>query len=100
MGLKPPESLQETLAASDPGEGSGRRAVGAVSARYGLWAGNPKGYPENPLLCREEVWPRFKGYVSAQCSRKRGHGEGQAYCSIHAKSTKNIRPIDPTYPRK
>lgn len=51
---------------------------------YGRWSGQPQGCPEDPLRCIAKVWPSL-GYISAQCSRKRGHGEGALYCRQHAK---------------
>lgn len=50
--------------------------------RYGQWAGNPKGYPEDLTLCAEEVWDNW---LTHQCSRKRGHGLNGEYCKQHAK---------------
>lgn len=56
-----------------------------VLRRYGEWAGNPKGFPEDVACCVEEVraagaWPHYH-----QCNRKRGHGPGGLYCRQHAK---------------
>ena len=54
--------------------------------RYNRWGGNPKGTPEDQLLCivqvhdRQTRWPSF-----SQCRRKRGHGPGGLYCKQHAK---------------
>jgi hypothetical protein len=50
--------------------------------RHGQWAGNPKGNPEDPTRCIEEVrdagrWPTFH-----QCYRKRAIGD---YCVQHAR---------------
>jgi len=54
--------------------------------RYGLWGGCPKGRPEDPTCCIEEVWPsRAYGLIPRQCSRKRGHGPDGLYCGQHAK---------------
>lgn len=53
--------------------------------RYGQWAGNPKGTPEDPECCIEEVWPTQGGWSPYQCSRKRGHGPDGLYCKQHAK---------------
>lgn len=52
--------------------------------RYGAWAGNTKGNPEDTTRCAAEIrepgpWPHFR-----QCSRKRGHGEGGLLCRRHA----------------
>lgn len=49
---------------------------------YGAWAGNPKGAPEDPAKCIEEVWGEsFR--MGHQCQRKRGHGKGGLYCAQH-----------------
>lgn len=52
--------------------------------RYGTWAGNPKGQPENVTRCVEQVHRSFTA-ISGQCSRKRGHGPCGEYCKQHAK---------------
>lgn len=52
--------------------------------RYGKWAGNEKGTPEDTARCIAEVWPE-KFPISRQCSRKRGHGPDGLYCKAHAK---------------
>lgn len=55
----------------------------AKERRYGVWAGEPKGRPEDPSQCIEEIWDNFThGY---QCSRKRGHGPDGLFCKQHAK---------------
>jgi hypothetical protein len=51
--------------------------------RYGVWAGQPKGMPEDPNRCIEEV--HASRWISHQCSRKRGHGPDGLYCKQHAK---------------
>lgn len=51
--------------------------------RYGEWAGNEKGSPENKTRCIEEVCGDFAYFH--QCSRKRGHGPDGLYCKQHAK---------------
>jgi hypothetical protein len=48
--------------------------------RYGAWAGNPAGFPADPLRCVTEV---NDGYRFHQCTRKRGHGPDGAYCKQH-----------------
>lgn len=48
--------------------------------RYGQWAGNPKGLPEDPIRCVEVVWSGFQRF---QCSRNRGHGPDGLYCKQH-----------------
>lgn len=50
---------------------------------YGRWAGNPKGFPEHPERCIAEV-PAPPSWTHVQCSRKRGHGPGSAFCKQHA----------------
>ena len=52
--------------------------------RYGTWAGDPEGQPEDPALCVAEVqsWPL---HVYSQCARKRGHGNAGLFCKQHAK---------------
>ena len=49
---------------------------------YNQWAGNPKGIPEDTTRCIAEVWD---GFLSYQCSRKRGYGPNGEYCKQHAK---------------
>ena len=61
--------------------------------RYGQWAGNPRGFPEDEGRCVEEVYPAGRSIISYQCSRKRGHGEGGLYCYQHSRDSKGIRPI-------
>lgn len=51
--------------------------------RYGAWAGNPRGWPEDKTRCVEEVWG--SSYIPYQCRRKRGHGPGGEYCLQHAR---------------
>jgi hypothetical protein len=53
--------------------------------RYGEWAGNPKGRPEDKTRCIEEVWPRANTWVPYQCSRPRGHGPDGLWCKQHAR---------------
>lgn len=53
--------------------------------RYGSWAGDPKGNPENPERCIKEVWPRSGSWTPYQCTRPRGHGPDGLYCRQHAK---------------
>lgn len=55
--------------------------------RYGQWAENPNGNPEDPNRCIAEVkiqW-LFRERTLEQCLRKRGHGPGGLYCKQHAK---------------
>jgi hypothetical protein len=53
--------------------------------RYARWAGNPKGHPQHPELCVEEVWPTNGSWIPHQCARKRGHGPDGLYCKQHGK---------------
>ena len=57
-----------------------------MGRRYNQWAGNPRGWPEDKTRCIEEVW---SGYLSYQCSRKRGYGPDGLYCKQHAKRHEN-----------
>ena len=52
--------------------------------RYGQWFGSPKGTREDPTKCIQVVWPSY-GWLSYQCTRKRGHGPDGLYCKQHAK---------------
>ncbi len=56
-----------------------------MSRRYGKWAGNPNGYPEDETRCIIEIWPRSGSWASYQCMRKRGYGPDGLYCKQHAK---------------
>lgn len=53
--------------------------------RYGVSSMRPRGTPEDPRLCVEEVWNGPRGMTSNQCSRKRGHGPGGLWCKQHAR---------------
>lgn len=54
--------------------------------RFGAWAGNPEGTPEDVTRCIEEIWNiGSRGWIPHQCSRKRGHGPDGLYCKQHAK---------------
>ena len=57
----------------------------ANERRFGEWAGNPNGTPEDITRCIEEVWPQSHGWIPYQCHRKRGYGPGGLYCKQHAK---------------
>jgi hypothetical protein len=57
---------------------------------YGQWAGNPKGYREDPARCIIEVYPT-RCWISYQCKNKRGHGKDGLYCKHHAKKDEEIR---------
>lgn len=56
--------------------------------RYGHWAGNPAGVPEDPERCIEEV--PGPGMAWKQCARKRGHGRSQLYCWQHARQRARV----------
>lgn len=58
---------------------------------YGIWAGNPKGVPEDETCCIEEVFPRDGSWIPAQCQRKRGHGDDGLWCKQHAKMARTLR---------
>jgi len=51
---------------------------------YNIWAGNPKGVPEDVSRCVVEVWVPGGGIHCHQCCRKRGHGAGRLFCKQHA----------------
>ncbi len=55
-----------------------------MTRRYEEWGGNPKGTPEDPKRCVEQVTPRGR-WISAQCSKPRGYGEAGDLCKLHAK---------------
>ncbi len=73
---------QERLRGEDRGAG-GREDKGEAMSerRYGQWAGNPDGEPEDKAQCVQKVWQFM---ISGQCSRKRGHGRDGLYCKQHA----------------
>ena len=52
--------------------------------RYNQWAGNPKGYAEDPRRCVADV-PDDSGFHFYQCFRQRGSGKDGLYCWQHAK---------------
>ena len=49
---------------------------------YGSWAGRRDGVPEDKTRCVASVPSQW---ITAQCSRKRGHGMDGLYCKQHAK---------------
>lgn len=49
--------------------------------RYAKTAANPDGVPEDTSRCIASV-ERF--FCRAQCTRRRGHGRGDLFCSQHA----------------
>lgn len=59
---------------------------GVSSRRFGVWAGNPKGYAEDPTRCiaaigGSSLWGPAN---ERQCGRKRGFGPDGLYCRQHA----------------
>lgn len=55
--------------------------------RYGEWAGNPRGTPEDPQCCIAEVPMGGGSVLFRQCSRRRHHsapGYHEALCWTHA----------------
>lgn len=63
--------------------------------RYGQWAGDKKGHAEDVTRCVEACYSssHHAGYVTYQCRRKRGYGPNGEFCSQHARSTKDIKPL-------
>jgi len=59
--------------------------------RYGQWAGNEAGWPEDSQRCVESVWPS-SGWQDHQCRRKRGYGPNGLYCKQHAKQYDQVKP--------
>ena len=51
--------------------------------KYGAWAGNPNGIPEDTTRCIETVSEPGRGVLSHQCGNKRGYGKDGLYCKIH-----------------
>jgi len=56
-----------------------------MGKRYGQWAGQPKGVPEDKTRCIQTVWPQSGSWADYQCRRKRGYGPDGLYCKQHAK---------------
>jgi hypothetical protein len=54
-----------------------------MTRRYGRWGGMPRGTPEDVTKCIEEVYPRGRSIIPAQCQRKRGHGPCGLFCKQH-----------------
>jgi len=50
---------------------------------YGAWAGNSGHKPDFTRCCTEVTTYMGRWPSSHQCSRKRGHGPGKAYCRQH-----------------
>jgi hypothetical protein len=57
--------------------------------RYGSWAGNPKGAPENKARCIVEVF----SVRSHQCGRSRGYGPNGEYCKQHDPEAVSAREL-------
>ena len=53
--------------------------------RYGHWAGNLEGSPEDATRCVAEVAYGGRSVRFHQCYRKRGHGPGGLYCKQHGR---------------
>ncbi len=51
--------------------------------RYGQWARNEKGYPEDTTRCIKEVHEQGRGGGFYQCQNKRGYGPDGLYCKKH-----------------
>jgi hypothetical protein len=51
--------------------------------RYGQWAGNERGVPEDPTRCREEVPVGGRSVLFRQCSRRRNPNSLLGLCSNH-----------------
>lgn len=56
--------------------------------RYDQRASSPKGIPEDPTKCIEEV-SDDTGWHSFQCKRKRGYGPNGEFCWQHAKKAED-----------
>lgn len=55
--------------------------------KYGKWAGNRHGVPEDPERC---IWSVYssdcsRGMIDHQCRNRRGHGPSGLFCGVHAK---------------
>lgn len=51
--------------------------------RYGTWAGDPRGVPEDPSRCIMELFGAVGSPGGYQCTRKRGYGPAGAWCKQH-----------------
>lgn len=58
--------------------------------RYGQWAGDLRGVPEDVMRCVVEVWPKDGRRIPWQCLRKRGYGTDGMYCKQHAKKEERV----------
>lgn len=61
--------------------------------RYGKWAGNPNGTPEDETRCIQDVSNRDRSMGFHQCYRKRGHGPDGLYCFQHAPVTEKEKTV-------
>lgn len=50
---------------------------------YGQWAGNEAGRKPDFTRCCKNLFDIRSAPGGYQCSRKRGHGPGGAYCKVH-----------------
>lgn len=51
--------------------------------RYGKWAGNPKGFREDPERCVWEVFPNDGQRIGRQCQNRRKAGSEGDLCQRH-----------------
>lgn len=51
--------------------------------RYGKWAGNSIGVPEDPKRCIHTIFDRYGSPGGHQCAKPRGHGPDGQYCKVH-----------------
>ena len=70
--------------------------------RYGKWAGNEQGQPENPANCVVQIFPGGRGELHRQCAARRGHGPDGRYCARHdpARVARIARDLDAVRARK
>lgn len=55
----------------------------AMSHRYGVWAGFPRGHKYDPSRCAEEVSSGGGGLTFHRCNRPNGFGPNSLYCKQH-----------------
>lgn len=60
--------------------------------RYGRWAGNAHGVPENVMRCVAQVW--LARHIQEQCARRRGFGPSGDLCRQHAQLLMKGRFVD------
>lgn len=51
--------------------------------RFGVWAGEPEGRPEDVKRCIANVFPADGRGIHYQCHRSRGHGPDGEWCKQH-----------------